>query len=378
MIHGRQVEVTISALQSMRMSRRVWQEVTDVRGGCFPFVLFLETIYHCKIVTSGWRPRIKNVCALLIQLHVTPRTPSEHAPLSAGAAFASSPQALIGLRGAESVGSRGVMVGISSTSSSSPSGIAPALGAGLLEGTTSAWPGDAGVWVPPLAGDRVTVTPMRGGAGPLVTVTVTPIALCVVGSPDLAAVLSLVAASDSSLLDMVVVAHALCSVTCPSADTIWVFCGAPHCFLAGLAPGLSTTSAALVATWDETRRDASGQYNHWQLSAQDSLLTRIENSVQVIAQLARESEWVEWVSWLIDWLIDWLSEWVSEFSGWVSERASEWVSEWVSEWMSGWVSERVGGWVSEWVPGWVSEWVSEWVGEWMDGLTSKRVTELAS
>ena len=57
-IHGRQPEVTIAALQSMRMRWRLWQEVTDVRRDCFPFVLFLETIYNSGIVTSGWRPWI--------------------------------------------------------------------------------------------------------------------------------------------------------------------------------------------------------------------------------------------------------------------------------------------------------------------------------
>ena len=56
---GRQPEVTISASQSMRMSWGVWQEATNVRRSCFPFLLFLETIYSYGIVTSGWRPWIK-------------------------------------------------------------------------------------------------------------------------------------------------------------------------------------------------------------------------------------------------------------------------------------------------------------------------------
>ena len=38
-------------------------EVTDVRRGCFPLVLLRETIYNSNIVTSGWRPWTKNVCA---------------------------------------------------------------------------------------------------------------------------------------------------------------------------------------------------------------------------------------------------------------------------------------------------------------------------
>ena len=42
-----------------------WQEVTDVRRGCSPFVLFLVRIYHSEMVTSDWRPWIKNVCASL-------------------------------------------------------------------------------------------------------------------------------------------------------------------------------------------------------------------------------------------------------------------------------------------------------------------------
>ena len=41
----------------------MWQEVTDVGRAWFPFVLFLETIYNCEIVTSRWRPWIKNACA---------------------------------------------------------------------------------------------------------------------------------------------------------------------------------------------------------------------------------------------------------------------------------------------------------------------------
>ena len=45
----------------MRMSWRVWQEVTDVRRACLPFVLFLETTYNPDIATSGWRPWIQNV-----------------------------------------------------------------------------------------------------------------------------------------------------------------------------------------------------------------------------------------------------------------------------------------------------------------------------
>ena len=56
LIHGHQTEVTISASQSMCMSWSAWQEVTDERCGCFPFMMFLETIYNCEIVTSGWRP----------------------------------------------------------------------------------------------------------------------------------------------------------------------------------------------------------------------------------------------------------------------------------------------------------------------------------
>ena len=31
-------------------------KVTDVRKGCFPFVLFRETRYNPEIETSGWRP----------------------------------------------------------------------------------------------------------------------------------------------------------------------------------------------------------------------------------------------------------------------------------------------------------------------------------
>ena len=62
MIHRRQPVVTISALQSMHIH---WQEVADERrGSCFPFVLFLETIHNFKMVTSSWRPWIKNVWAL--------------------------------------------------------------------------------------------------------------------------------------------------------------------------------------------------------------------------------------------------------------------------------------------------------------------------
>ena len=55
-------KVTISASQSMPMHWRVWQEVTNKRRGCFPFVLFLETSQLRKIDSSGWRPWIKNVC----------------------------------------------------------------------------------------------------------------------------------------------------------------------------------------------------------------------------------------------------------------------------------------------------------------------------
>ena len=46
LIHRHQLEVTISALQSMRMSWHIWQEVMDVRRGCFPFVLFLWDNMH--------------------------------------------------------------------------------------------------------------------------------------------------------------------------------------------------------------------------------------------------------------------------------------------------------------------------------------------
>ena len=37
-------------------------EVMDGRRGCFPFVLFLGTIFKSEIVPSGWRPW-NNVCA---------------------------------------------------------------------------------------------------------------------------------------------------------------------------------------------------------------------------------------------------------------------------------------------------------------------------
>ena len=36
-------------------------EVMDVKRGCLPFVLCLETIDNSEIVTSGWRPWIKKV-----------------------------------------------------------------------------------------------------------------------------------------------------------------------------------------------------------------------------------------------------------------------------------------------------------------------------
>ena len=51
-------------------SRSWWREVTDVRRGCFQFVLCFETIYNSQIVTSAWRPWIKNVCQGSLSAHV--------------------------------------------------------------------------------------------------------------------------------------------------------------------------------------------------------------------------------------------------------------------------------------------------------------------
>ena len=65
LIHGRQPEVTIPALQSMRMRLRFWHEVTDVRRGCLPFVLFRERHFNKK-----WLQTSKRTCKYTICIEV--------------------------------------------------------------------------------------------------------------------------------------------------------------------------------------------------------------------------------------------------------------------------------------------------------------------
>ena len=59
-IHGRQPEVTLSALQPMRMRWRVWQEVTEWKEAVFRSCFSLRQCLIAKIVTFGWRPWMKN------------------------------------------------------------------------------------------------------------------------------------------------------------------------------------------------------------------------------------------------------------------------------------------------------------------------------
>ena len=59
-VHRRQPDVTALALQTMRMRWRVWKAAADARRGCFPFVLFSETIHNTEIVT--WPVDQKRLC----------------------------------------------------------------------------------------------------------------------------------------------------------------------------------------------------------------------------------------------------------------------------------------------------------------------------